>query len=1021
MADILIKHLEEKGKEHSALSMLVNQWGYDEKLIPKALQTVGSLFPHYSRHDESHSKQILVNIERLLGDNVHLLTATDTWLLLEAAYWHDIGMVVPQKDIADALNQPAFRQYLEGIRNSPNHELHKFSVNFDVRDMSKCFIGADSPIEAMDKFRQLMAEWFRQHHTGRAEKIIQAPWASAGISSPRTELIPARLYKLLGRICQMHGVPFSEILASNGLPFKEAGLAQEDCHPRFIACLLRMGDLLDLDDNRFCPVMQRIAGETRPQISKAHEDKHASIRHLRIDQERIEVDAECETIEGYVETFKWFDWLKQEIQDQMTHWQEIVPNRTLGLLPMLGPMTVRLSGEQQILREGQRPQFSIDNEKAIALLQGHNLYSTKYACVRELLQNAIDASLIRLWLTENKNIDSAEWDNPFTSAARRILTSTSINISLIETPCIMLIRPKKSIWTLTIEDNGTGISQTDLIHMLRIGGSQRNIQRQNIIDQMPEWMKPSGTFGIGFQSVFLICDEITLTTKSIFTNETLQVTMHSPIGKKQGLVIVKRLENDISQSNGTTIKIAFELDTFARSWSIGFRDVSSIASQFLNSMDPVLDSSFPFEAAKMADEIQVFAALSPLGINAKLKTADGIEKIISESKPLNDAAINIDKWNFIKANKHELRIQYTPTVSSSYIKSIQTWYRGQTFKNSGVYYPHVRISIDLMSGKASEWLNASRDKLASDAENALNETILAALEQQVSKDIDNLTSTMHDLTNKPTYSFFLKTMALRNGKIWETLANRLGDAWLDLSTTTPDQTFRDYFTKTSWIIGPTSDQHEKPITTCDVLVPYDGNTLSVILNEWLQVSGRTIQILAADDQTSETPQNEKQQNPCIVSPIPSTIEYRVRYCLKNESQPPYTTLALAARLAGSAREIHTNSRFTLNCVDQRWKTLFLKKDLKIRARNIFNLVPLETDYILMPFLFIPQIQQETARVDATSEKIEAICKWIAPNLLVPASLPDIRTAYEEFIQYIDKEIMAHSCYWDEWKKIRKLS
>ena len=225
MADILIRHLKQKGSEHSALDMLVNQWGFDEKLIPKALQTVGSLFPHYSRHDESHSKQILINIERLLGDSIDLLTATDTWLLLEAAYWHDIGMVVPQDDIEAALLQPAFQQYIDNICNAPNHELHRFVMNFDPLDVSKCFKGADNPMDAVDKFRQLMAEWFRQQHAERSERIVQAPWNNAGISSPRTELIPARLFKLLGRICEIHGMPFSELLP-NGLPFKEAGLAQ---------------------------------------------------------------------------------------------------------------------------------------------------------------------------------------------------------------------------------------------------------------------------------------------------------------------------------------------------------------------------------------------------------------------------------------------------------------------------------------------------------------------------------------------------------------------------------------------------------------------------------------------------------------------------------------------------------------------------------------------------------------------------------------------------------------------------
>lgn len=128
MADFLTKPLIKKAEqEHSALKMLMNQWGVDEKLIPKVLQTIGNLFPHYSRHDESHSKQILINIERLLGEeNIGKLTAKDTWLLLEAAYWHDIGMVVPQNDIEDALNHIGFPQYIEQIRNAQNHELHRF-------------------------------------------------------------------------------------------------------------------------------------------------------------------------------------------------------------------------------------------------------------------------------------------------------------------------------------------------------------------------------------------------------------------------------------------------------------------------------------------------------------------------------------------------------------------------------------------------------------------------------------------------------------------------------------------------------------------------------------------------------------------------------------------------------------------------------------------------------------------------------------------------------------------------------
>ncbi len=425
MADLLIRHLEKKGQEHSSLAMLVNQWGFDQHLIPKALQSVGALFPHYSRHDESHSKQILVNIERLLADNLSLLTATDTWLLLEAAYWHDIGMVVPQKALEDALADEGFKDYLAELSRNEHHELHQLASQFDARDPCRCFAGAHSPVDAVDKFRQLMAEWFRRQHARRASEVVQSPWQTIGLSSPRTELIPSRLFRLLGQICLMHGSDFDTMMER--LPFREAGMAQEDCHPRFVACLLRLGDLLDLDDNRFCPVMQNIAGDKRPALSKAHEAKHQSIRHLRMDRERIEVSAECEDIDSYLETWKWFDWLKQEMQQQMSHWSDIVPRRELGLLPTLGKLKVT-SKNQKILRPGQRPQFSIDGENAVKLLQGSNLYSDRFACINELVQNAIDSTLIRIWLTDGQRLPE-EWQNPLNPIPQKILHQQENSIS----------------------------------------------------------------------------------------------------------------------------------------------------------------------------------------------------------------------------------------------------------------------------------------------------------------------------------------------------------------------------------------------------------------------------------------------------------------------------------------------------------------------------------------------------------------------------------------------------------------
>ena len=1004
MADLLVKHLKEKGNEHSALGMLVSQWGFDEQLIPKALQSVGNLFPHYSRHDESHSKQILVNVERLLGDNISLLTATDTWLLLESAYWHDIGMVVPHDEIAKTLKDPAFGRYLNRFCTAPHHELHRLAESLRKHDISAYFAGMDTPLEGVERFRQLMAEWFRQKHAERAEYIVQAPGPTTGISSPRTELIPARLFRLLGRICHIHGLPFASLFT--GLPFKEAGMAQEDCHPRFIACLLRMGDLLDLDDNRFCPVMQRIVGEDRPRLSRAHEDKHAGVRHLRIDRERIEVTAECTTIEGYLETFKWFDWLKQEMQAQMANWQDIVPNRQLGLLPTLGDIGVRLAGELRILREGQRPQFSVDDDQATLLLQGRNLYTDRFSFVRELLQNAVDATCLRLWLTEAKKLAAEDWQNPFAPKVREILRSLPVEVVLAEEPSVDGEVKEHSTWTLTITDQGTGISQADLVHMMRIGGSQKNVERQAIIDTMPEWLKPSGAFGIGFQSVFLLCDEVTFITKSIISNETLQVTMYSPTGDKEGLVLLRRLENDISRPYGTSIRVPLQLETFASPWST-YGVNQSISSQFVRSLDPVLDTKFPLHAAQLADRIGEFSRECPIGIEGEFRS-DAVTlgmSVTTQSKTLAAPALD---WQFVRANGHELAIALElPGYWVEPHSGIKAWFRGQQFSCHEFWLPFARLRVNILSGKANTWLTANRENVSSTAGDMFYSTVLAAVEAQVRKDLDNAGDHERlDRYGRDKYSLFLQAMAMRFGGRWTGLAKELDKQWLDLQIPKISKTYRDFIeNSSSWVLGEKSvyGNYQDP-PECDVLAgsQWSSSLFQLILNEWLKDRANTVHVMATPQEDDDGP----------TQPI--------RCSLKKEPQPLYAPGALAQRLLHLARSASGNRRYVLNCAAP-WNRLSVKSYANVWAFRVFEVPWCNPNFVLLPFLFRSgDDHNEPRSIICEDNRLDALCRWVEPRLKTPATLADIRKTYLEFIEYIDLEIMRPSDYWDSWKELRRL-
>ena len=121
MSTQLIERLNQTCKEDPSLQPLAAQWGFDQQLIGKALQNIAVQFPHYSRHDESHSVQILTNIERVLGrERIAQLSGTDVWLMLEAAYLHDVGMVVSQQQKLQDWSSDEFRTFVQrqSARNS---------------------------------------------------------------------------------------------------------------------------------------------------------------------------------------------------------------------------------------------------------------------------------------------------------------------------------------------------------------------------------------------------------------------------------------------------------------------------------------------------------------------------------------------------------------------------------------------------------------------------------------------------------------------------------------------------------------------------------------------------------------------------------------------------------------------------------------------------------------------------------------------------------------------------------------
>lgn len=530
----LEKHFEIACNRHPHLKLLESQWRFDQELVSKALQNISTIFPHYSRHDASHSKQIIVNIERMLGDKIKYLSATDTWLILEAAYHHDIGMVITQKQIED-MNSEEFKSFVSEIAKDEESELSEFAMNWLNE---KAILPQNAEAHSFfHKYTQLLAEWYRRKHPYNSARIIRDPFDEIGLNSPRNELLPKRLFRVLSNICKAHGDNFEDV---KKLPKAEAGMASEDCHPLYVACLIRMGDLLDVDDNRFCPVMMKMCGTHLPHSSSAHYHKHQSITHFRLDSEQIEITCECPTPDSYEIAFDWFNWLEIEYKNQTQYWSQIVPCVELGRLPTLITPRVKMHEPYLILDEGKRPDFKINQKVIMELVQGANLYSSDFDSIRELLQNSVDAIILRLW-SESKSIIKIA-TNPLAKEITSLYSKYKVDTR---------IEYRNNERFLVIKDEGIGMDLSTIKFLMEVGSSRFNHKKVNEVSDMPLWFKPSGCFGIGFQSIFLISNEFVVTTKSKDSHSLILKVKKNNSGKLQ-----ISLENNYDiRDIGTTLEL----------------------------------------------------------------------------------------------------------------------------------------------------------------------------------------------------------------------------------------------------------------------------------------------------------------------------------------------------------------------------------------------------------------------------------------------------------------------------------
>lgn len=677
--------LKNKTKDQKS-EILYSQWMMVKKNAPKILQVICDLFPHYSLHEESHSQSILNNVYKIMGPDVaESLTEIDVWLLLNSAYLHDIGMVFFADEKADLLKKDEFVSFVDECKK--NNDFSIFANQFKINDSSLEFFDNNVSVEKFEALKFLLAEFVRKKHSARSkEKILS--------ESCLYELfeIPNRIVKTLAKICEVHAKPFNDVMKLRDV---EDGIWEENCHPRFVACLLRLGDVLDLDNNRISFIQSQTI-KTIPTDSFFHRLKHFAIDHKQIDCSAIEFSATCEEYETAELASSWFNMIDDEFISQMKNWNKIKPSELKFSLPQVGSLNVNLLNGWESFDGKKQPAFSIKPEKALEYLQGAGIYRDKFQSLREILQNAVDATFLRLWIESKDNSDFSF----FQQALKNYPIDVSVKRSDDESD------PNYNIINIEIRDFGLGMSKEDVKFLEQTGSSSEHQEKRKIIKGMPEWMKPSGTFGIGFQSIFLLVDEVNIESRKIYSDKKVVVKAFSSNTSRHGVMYVK-LEEDVDFKVGTKISFKYKTKKIPDAISYSF---DSLAERAVLNYDFVENDCMDYDYGKILDEIYTFACTSyvPLNLSSDL----GIELL---------NGLDSMKWDYF-SEKNNLRLKFYPDGSG-----VNVFYRNQLAERRVFGNPFAGFSIDVLKDSAEKVLSLNRNKVRKDYKSSLFKSFLDAV------------------------------------------------------------------------------------------------------------------------------------------------------------------------------------------------------------------------------------------------------------------------------------------------------
>ncbi len=547
----LWKHLCDRPNSDSKTKAALEIWLPE---IEHVLRAGGTQPLRFTLHDERHAFRVAQCMARLIAEDIPDLSDYEVAILLLSAYLHDIGMV-PERVMS--------KEHMDYLLSGDPGKLNECQCEEFRRWLDAVERGIDIPLrkatptrEDLDLADELTAFYIRSQHNDWSREWIER----------HHDHIPSLYDGWLDDlilVCQSHHWG-RDRLAQKDFEGCIRGIPPQPMQLRYLACILRIADILENDPERTPEVLFKHRGVCKGSAIFWSKDHPLSIK---VEKTSVQIvgkpnsalihKAQLELAADINSELANSAWLRDHSDINGCEGLDRKLLRSWNLEPS-ARVEISEGSDYQFINGAFRPR----TDRLLELIGSEQLYGTPFAAVRELLQNAFDAVREKIAYLRLKETNSA-------------LVEHAVNLGNQQLVCLRVYEENGQP-CLECRDSGVGMTKQIIeFAMLRCAqGSRGEIRTlQRLCRDARFELGRTGQFGIGVLSYFMLADQVIILTRrspvasqATSTYDTLQFTIDG-LGDFGEL---RKVSHDLLPDDGTIVKFrlrgkhATDLGRFAR-------------------------------------------------------------------------------------------------------------------------------------------------------------------------------------------------------------------------------------------------------------------------------------------------------------------------------------------------------------------------------------------------------------------------------------------------------------------------